>query len=71
MMNPAPAARCLVAAIATISANRAVACTLCHSNVAEQVRSALFADFWSNAGAVAAPIPLLLGVVLFVARRRP
>ena len=49
----------------------AVACMLCHSTVAEQVRAALFgADFWSNLGAVVAPMPLLAGAVMFVARRR-
>jgi len=60
-----------VAGAAMMSAAPAWACTLCHSNVAEQVRAALFGvDFWSNLGAVAAPIPLLLGAVLFAARRR-
>jgi hypothetical protein len=57
-----------ISAIAVVGASPAAACTLCHSNIAEQVRAAMFgADFWSNASA--APIPLLLGLVLLVARR--
>lgn len=56
--------------VALLIASPASACTLCHSSVAEQVRAALAADWLSNLAGVAAPLPLLVGLVLFVARRR-
>lgn len=53
-------------------ATPAAACTLCHSDLAGQVRAAVFAgDFWSHAGALAAPVPILLAAVLLVRRCSP
>lgn len=55
--------------LALLAASPASACTLCHSSVAMQVRDALSADFWGNLAGVAAPVPLLLAIVLVAARR--
>jgi hypothetical protein len=51
---------------------RAIACTLCHSRIAEDVRAAVFgADFWSNLGALFLPVPILLVTVLLVRKISP
>ncbi|MDB5442358.1 MAG: hypothetical protein JWP73_734 [Phenylobacterium sp.] len=57
----------LVLALAVLSvAAPAAACTLCHSPTALGVRHQLLQhDLARNAAAVAAPIPLLLAMILF------
>jgi hypothetical protein len=60
----------LVLALAVMStAAPAGACTLCHSPTAMGVRHQLLQhDLARNAAAVAAPLPLLLAMILFAAR---
>lgn len=49
------------AAVPLLAPAPAFACTLCHSDLAEQVRAALFGpDLLLNAAAVLAPVPVLL-----------
>lgn len=44
-------------------------CMLCHSDTAERVRaSVLGTDFWFYAGALSAPVPVLIAAVLLVRR---
>jgi hypothetical protein len=47
------------------------ACTLCHSPLAENVRAVLGPDFWSNAGALLLPVPVLLTIVVALRRYMP
>ncbi len=55
-----------------MGASQALACTLCHSRIAEDVRAAVFgADFWSTMGAVFLPVPVLLAAVFLVRRVSP
>jgi hypothetical protein len=52
------------------SAGSAHACTLCHSDLAEQVRERLFeAAFVSHALAICAPLPFFVAAILWIARR--
>lgn len=45
------------------------ACTICHSLTALGVRHLLFEhDLLRNAAAIAAPLPILMAVILFAAR---
>jgi len=64
-------ARLLATTIAAAAwAGPALACTLCHSQAAISVRHQLLEhDLAANAAAVAAPIPLLLGAILLIARQ--
>ncbi|HEV2531599.1 hypothetical protein [Phenylobacterium sp.] len=58
----------VLALAALMAAAPATACTLCHSPGAAAVRHQLLhADLVRNAAAVAAPIPLLLAMILFAA----
>jgi hypothetical protein len=51
------------------SGGPALACTICHGPIAMSVRDQFFDhDFLSNAAALAAPIPILLAAILWVAR---
>jgi hypothetical protein len=51
------------------SGGKALACILCHSATAMGVRHQLFEhDFMSNAAGVAAPVPILLAAILWLAR---
>ena len=63
----------LVALIAALSsASPALACTLCHSRTAEDVRAAIFgADFWGNVGALVSPVPVFLLAVFLVRKISP
>lgn len=46
-----------------------VACTLCHSQVAEAVRARLFDnDFFVNLAMVALPALILFGAIFYIAR---
>ncbi|MGA0607330.1 hypothetical protein ACO2Q0_15170 [Phenylobacterium sp. VNQ135] len=59
----------LAASAATFAASPAYACTLCHSPTALGVRHLLLEhDFWRNAAALGAPIPILAAAILFAAR---
>jgi hypothetical protein len=52
------------------SAGSAQACTLCHSDLGEQVRERLFdAAFVSHALGICAPLPFFVVAILWVARR--
>ena len=52
------------------SSGAASACTICHSPTAMGVRHQFFDhDLLTNAAAVAAPVPVLLAVVLLIARQ--
>jgi hypothetical protein len=52
--------------------SEAVACTLCQSRVAEDVRTTLFGpDFWWNIGALFSPAPFLMIAVLFLNKVSP
>lgn len=58
--------------VAMTAASPAWACTLCHSRTAEDVRAAILGpDLWSNLGALAAPLPLLVAAVALVRRLSP
>jgi hypothetical protein len=62
----------VLALVASTAAAPAAACTLCHSPSATAVRHQLLhADLARNAAAVAAPIPLLLAMILLAARGPP
>lgn len=62
-------ARTLLSVAAMGMGTRAFACTLCHSQVAEEVRARIFeADFWPNLAMVAAPALILFGAILLAAR---
>lgn len=57
---------------ALLGASQALACTLCHSRTAEEVRAAVFGPgFWANAGALLLPVPVLLAAVFLVRRVSP
>jgi hypothetical protein len=43
-----------------------LACTLCHSNIAEQVRDVLLADFWRNVGVSLIPFAIMLAIAAFI-----
>ncbi len=59
-----------VTAAITVS-TPALACTLCHSRVAEDVRARLFEpDFLVNLLAIASPAPILFGAI-YLASRNP
>jgi hypothetical protein len=59
------AATVLFSAMAT----PAFACTLCHSDTATEVRhEVLHNGFLSNAAAIAAPLPILLGAIVLMSR---
>lgn len=48
---------------------QSLACTLCHSGVAEEVRARLFAsDFPANLAMVTLPALILLGAIFYAAR---
>jgi len=56
-------------ALAGALPDAASACTVCHSPEAVGVRHMLLQhDFWRNAAALAAPIPLLLAAIWLAAR---
>jgi hypothetical protein len=58
--------------IGLISSTSAWACTLCHSRTAEEVRAAVFGpDFWTNAGTLVSPLPVLLIAMIAVRRSMP
>jgi hypothetical protein len=62
----------LVIAAAVLDALPAMACTLCHSRTAQDVRTAIFGpDFWSNVVAISTVIPVLVIAVLAVRRFSP
>lgn len=63
----------LVALIAAFfGASQALACTLCHSRTAEDVRAAIFGtDFWGNVGALFSPVPVFLLAVFLVRKISP
>ena len=57
--------RSFAVVLAALAASPAAACTLCHSRLAGLVRAEVFgADFLGNLAAVAAPMPLLVAIVL-------
>ena len=61
-----------VALVATLSSASPLACTLCHSRTAEDVRAAIFgADFWGNVGALFSPVPVFLLAVFLVRKISP
>jgi len=53
----------------TLVGSPVLACNICHSETATEVRhQVLHQDFARNAAAAAAPFPFLLGAVLLMAR---
>ncbi len=55
-----------------LSAAPAWACTLCHSQIGEEVRSVIFGpDFWSNVMALLVPVPLLLAATCAIRNHLP
>ena len=57
---------------ALFGASEGLACTLCHSRTAENVRAAVFGpDFWGNVGALCSPVPMLVLAVFLVRKISP
>ena len=55
-----------------VSAGPAWACTLCHSEIGEEVRAIVFGpDFLSNLAAVLAPVPLLVASTCVIRKLLP
>lgn len=51
---------------------QALACTLCHSRIAEDVRAAVFGpDLWDNVGALLLLVPILMVAVVLVQKLSP
>lgn len=51
---------------------QSLACTLCHSPLAEEVRARLFdSDFSANLAMVTLPALILFGVIFYAARTPP
>ena len=48
------------------SCSQALACTLCHSNTAEQVRAAVLTDFWRNVGVSLIPFGIMLAIAALI-----
>jgi hypothetical protein len=66
------ATTCLAPLLLVSPAAPAWACTLCDSPLAENVRAAVLGpDFWSNAGALLLPVPVLLTIVVALRRYMP
>lgn len=62
----------LVIATAALGVSPALACTLCHSRTAQDVRATIFGpDFWTNVGAISSIVPVLVVAVLAVRRVSP
>ncbi|PZN92459.1 MAG: hypothetical protein DCF31_16240 [Alphaproteobacteria bacterium] len=61
--------RVLAFPVLALTAGPAAACNICHSPTSLGVRHLLFShDFWLNAAAVAAPLPVLALAIVLVAR---
>jgi hypothetical protein len=59
-------------AFSCLGSTQALACTLCHSRISEDVRAAVFGpDLWSNVAALLAPMPVLTIAVLLVRKISP
>lgn len=65
-------ARPLLFFAAILVSAQSIACTLCHSPIAEEVRARLFdTDFQANLAMVAAPALILFGAIFYSARKAP
>ncbi len=59
--------RLTVSSLLVLAPSLAAACTVCDSELGQQVRAGIFGeDFWSTLLSVAAPFPFLLGAVAAV-----
>jgi hypothetical protein len=64
--------RSIVFATAALAPLSAAACTLCHSDLAREVRQQVFGpEFLANALAVFAPLPVLIACIYLAARDSP
>ena len=59
--------RVSIALLLLVTPKLATACTVCDSEVGQQVRAGIFGqDFWSTLFAIVAPFPVLLGAIAAV-----
>lgn len=66
------AIRALLVFLAMSASTQSLACTFCHSRIAQDVRARLFdSDFLANLSMVSLPALVLFGAVLYAARTAP